>query len=400
MRPFFTDDGFNFDALLALGAAPYQASDVGEVLVAIDGVRNGNHADWVRGFTEVGHRVLDESIRAERAGHRRGAALAALRASTYLASAQLHADGTDDPDLFARLYEEHRAAWDRFCALSEPVVRPTAVPYEGGETLDAWLFTADGSGTARRTLIFNNGSDGAVTAAWVQGVAEALARGWNAVTFDGPGQNSSLVRRQLSFRPDWEAVITPVVDHVTTLPEVDGDRLALLGVSQGGYWVPRALAFEHRIAAGVADPGVIDVSRSFLAALPGPVRELLDRGEKDRFDEAMALGAKYSKDAAYTVAFRFRPYGLGSAYDVYRRVEEFRLDDDLIARIECPMLVTDPDDEQFWPGDSRALFDTLRGPKELARFTREEGANFHCEPVGNLVRNQRILDWLDERVPA
>ncbi len=52
--------------------------------------------------------------------------------------------------------------------------------------------------------------------------------------FDGPGQNAALVRQGLAFRPDWEKVITPVVDFVSDRPDVDGTKLALLGVSQAG----------------------------------------------------------------------------------------------------------------------------------------------------------------------
>ena len=44
------------------------------------------------------------------------------------------------------------------------------------------------------------------------------------------------------------------MDHLLTRPEVDAGKIALLGVSQAGYWVPRSVAFEHRIAAAVADP--------------------------------------------------------------------------------------------------------------------------------------------------
>ena len=59
----------------------------------------------------------------------------------------------------------------------------------------------------------------------------------DAVTFDGPGQNASLVRQRLTFRPDWEKVITPVVECLLTRPDVDAGKIALLGVSQAGYWV-------------------------------------------------------------------------------------------------------------------------------------------------------------------
>jgi dipeptidyl aminopeptidase/acylaminoacyl peptidase len=57
------------------------------------------------------------------------------------------------------------------------------------------------------------------------------------------------------FRPDWEAVIGPVVDFALTRPEVDPDRIALMGISLGGYLAPRAASAEPRIAACIADPG-------------------------------------------------------------------------------------------------------------------------------------------------
>ena len=67
----------------------------------------------------------------------------------------------------------------------------------------------------RPTIILNNGSDGPVTDMVKYGAAAAVERGWNALTFDGPGQNAALHRQKLYFRPDWEAVITPVVDWLT-----------------------------------------------------------------------------------------------------------------------------------------------------------------------------------------
>ena len=46
----------------------------------------------------------------------------------------------------------------------------------------------------------------------------------------------------LVLRPDWEAVITPVVDYALTRPDVDPARIALIGLSLGGYLAPRAAA--------------------------------------------------------------------------------------------------------------------------------------------------------------
>src|SRR3712207_6855439 len=99
-----------------------------------------------------------------------------------------------------------------------------------------------------------------------------------------------LFERQVPFRYDWGAVITPVVDCLSARPDVDPGRIALHGVSQGGYWVPRALAFEHRVAAGIADPGVYDTFEPWWQALPQPLRDCLDAGDRHRFDQLMAAG--------------------------------------------------------------------------------------------------------------
>jgi hypothetical protein len=63
----------------------------------------------------------------------------------------------------------------------------------------------------------------------------------------------------LIFRPDWEAVITPVIDHLANRSDVDQGRIALWCLSMGGYLAPRAAAFEHRLAALIADGGVYDI---------------------------------------------------------------------------------------------------------------------------------------------
>jgi cephalosporin-C deacetylase-like acetyl esterase len=133
-------------------------------------------------------------------------------------------------------------------------------------------------------LILVNGSDGSLLDMWLWGGAGALARGYDCLTFDGPGQGYALWKQKLYFRPDWEKVISPVVDYALSRGEVDPKRLAIQGISQGGYWVPRAVAFEKRIAAAIADPGVVDVSTSWTASLPKPMIELLKAGRKEQFD--------------------------------------------------------------------------------------------------------------------
>ncbi|HEY5015209.1 MAG TPA: dipeptidyl aminopeptidase, partial [Streptosporangiaceae bacterium] len=248
MRPFFKNDDFNFLTEIALGSVYWQAADVGEVLSTVDRIHDGRARSWVDEWTATADRLAQLAAAGAAAGRARSAAGQYLRGSLYYSLATYSADAAGEPDLFGSLWEKHRAAWDRFVDLADfgpAVAERIEVPYEG-TTLPGYFFRAGQAGAARRTLIFNNGSDGSAVGAWTGGIAAALGRGWNAMTFDGPGQNAALVRQGLAFRPDWEKVITPVVDFLSARSDVDEEKLALLGVSQGGYWVPRALVFEHR----------------------------------------------------------------------------------------------------------------------------------------------------------
>ena len=289
VKRFYDDDGFEFDRLNLLGAAYRGLTDVGEVLMTLDRIPNADMEAWVREFAALGDRVqgLAESCLA--AHHPTSARTALLRACSYFATASSNAPGTSDPDRFQRLWERHRDCWDRATKLFEPPVESVRIPFEGTE-LQGYFFHArspHGHGPAtgpRPTVILNNGSDGPVSDMWLFGGAAAVERGWNAVTFDGPGQGAGLHRQHLYFRPDWEKVVTPVVDWVLERPEVDPARIVLHGISQAGYWVPRAVAFEPRIAAAVADPGVVRVADSWRAHLPEVMTQLLDQGDKKDFD--------------------------------------------------------------------------------------------------------------------
>ncbi|MFI6360353.1 alpha/beta hydrolase family protein [Streptomyces sp. NPDC050743] len=250
---------FDYEIRVALGSAWRQGADVGEVLATAAAVADGDGKAWFAAWAELGRRVREQAERGAAEERTVSARDAWLRAAGYLGTALVGVDAVAEPEKrLGEVFPEHRACFDRFLRSWDPPAEPVSIPYEG-TSLPGYLVSPPDASGPLPTLIVNNGSDGPVSSAWTLLGAPAVARGCRALLFDGPGQQSMLFAQGVPFRPDWKNVVTPVVGFLLARPDVDPRRIALAGISQAGYWVPRALAFEHRIAAAVADPGVVRV---------------------------------------------------------------------------------------------------------------------------------------------
>lgn len=386
---FFKDPRFDFEVRGLLGRAPAGASEPGEVLATIADIKDGDSAAWHEAWLALGRRLRTLGDELREAEHFDSAAGAYLRAASYLAIAT---DSGDDAQLLD-LFREHRAAWDGFIDTTVYLAERVEIPYEGA-VLPGYLIKPADDDELRPTIVLVSGSDGSHASMWGDAAFGALSRGYNVLLFDGPGQQSMLFERGVGFRPDWEKVLTPVVDFLLARADVDEHRLAVYGVSQGGFWVARALAFEHRVAAAILDPGVTDVSASWFSSLPAPLVTLFDDGKREAFDRDMTLGMRFSPAIARDWAFRARPFQRASPFETLTEVRGYVLGD-LASKITTPLFITAPEDEQFWPGQSQALADAVSGEHVVQPFTASEGANFHCQPLARTLTQQRMYDWLD-----
>src|SRR5258706_14091361 len=162
-------------------------------------------------------------------------------------------------------------------ALFDTPVEAVSIPYED-TTLPAYLFLVHHSGAAGPTISYNSGYDSAREESYFVIAAAALRRGYNVLAFDGPGQGAALPEQKLVMRPDWEAVITPVVDYALSRGEIAADQIVVLGYSLGGYLVARAAAFEHRIAALILDDVIYDFHAAFAVSLPPFIESWIEDG--------------------------------------------------------------------------------------------------------------------------
>jgi hypothetical protein len=96
MRPFFKDEGFNFQTEVALGATYHRAADVREVLATVERIRNGHAQSWVDEWSATAGRLAGEATVNAAAGRSLSAAWQFLRVSLYYSLAGYSADGTGD----------------------------------------------------------------------------------------------------------------------------------------------------------------------------------------------------------------------------------------------------------------------------------------------------------------
>jgi hypothetical protein len=378
-----------------LGKTSRGGADAGEVLATIAAIEPNDRPAWFAAWAALGERITAVAATCAKRGHRVSAARAYLRAANYFSVAVNAIDGLYGTEDLLPAFYAHRAAWEGFVATTSWPVERVDIPYEGA-SMPGWLFRPDTSGVARRTLVVNNGSDGALSGCWCECAEGGLQRGYNVLLFDGPGQQSMLFERDIPFRPDWEKVLTPVVDFLTDRDDVDTGKITLYGVSQAGYWVPRALAFEHRFAAAIADGGVVDIGRTWFTRIPPPLLALYEQGENEKFDQEMAHGMQGDKAAQAIWQFRARPYGVSGYAAVLDTVSQYTVHD-IAGRIVTPLYITDPDGEQFFSGQPAELAARVPGAT-LAQFTQQDGASYHCQPMARELTEQRMFDWMDEQL--
>ncbi|WP_433028313.1 alpha/beta hydrolase family protein [Actinomycetospora sp. CA-053990] len=382
----------------ALLFAPVGGGDFGECQVTVDRVGDdGTAEDWHREWRATAERVrrIGEDCAAK--GHRRSAHEAFLRASTYHRVSYFPLYGAPTDPRLAEAFDDETSAFTAAAPLAPWPIEPLEIVTDAG-TFPGWFARPDDSDTPRPTVLQTNGLDSTIHEMFLSHGPAALSRGYNWIGFDGPGQGRVLIRDGLPMRPDWETVVTPVVDHVQTLSGVDPDRIALVGWSFGGFLAPRAAGVEHRIAALVADPGQWDMREAIVARLP------LTDAQKAAFPDIdphaldpMETWLREQADASTRWRMLQRgPWVAGTATFFDYLVDQLRYEVSSVAGdIACPTLLTQGLDDRIADGAPR-LRDALRVPVELVPFTADEGAGDHCEMRARSLYHQRVFDWLDE----
>jgi len=392
-----SDSTFHFNLLRWLGTAPYHGVDVAEVLDVADRITPGDFESWHREFLALAQQVAAEGARSDRASSIT-VRDRAFRAASYYRAADFFLHGTPDDPRIDGTWASATALFNQAIAHLAPAAERLTIQADDF-TVPAIFYRARADRLPRPTILMCNGFDGSQEEMLhISGLA-ALERGFNVLTFEGPGQPTVVREQGLGFRHDWERVVTPVVDHCEAIPEIDARQIALLGLSFGGYLAPRAAAFELRIRAVAAIDGLFNGHEAVLSLLSPELTGLLAQRDADGFNAAAHVAMKTDGGFRWYIEQALWSFRVATPYEFFEHSRAYTLDG-VADRIKCPVVVCQAAGEHFNPGQAEKLAAALGDRATLRSFTAAESAAYHSHIGAFVLMNGFVLDWFSEMLGA
>ena len=381
MKLYFDDVNYEGQLQRTVGKCDSGMANVGECLYIASRVTPGDRDSWYREWSDFAGRLTEQGDEAFASGHRVSARDCYLRACEYFRQAFFwHRDDLDCEEL-TTAYAASVSAFHK----ALPLLKCHATILEGDTP--GYVFEPDGDGPFP-TILHIGGYDG-IAEELYSTAAYALDRGWAYVALDGPGTGEPLYGRHVPMRPDWEHVVSGMVDLVLQQPRIDAGRIVLVGRSFGGFTAPRAASGESRLAALIVDPGQLDLAASIHQRLG----ELADRIDDPSADDAFeALRNDPALDAFFGP--RIATHGVKGVREYVADMMRYSSREQ-VPLVACPTFVADNETDVVSTGQGQMLYDALRCPKEFRCFLRSEGAEGHCEGMAAIVFWTAAFDWLE-----
>jgi len=253
------------------------------------------------------------------------------------------------------------------------------IPYDGTSLPAIYVHAEPASrGGKVPAMVFFDGLDITKEIQYFKGVADLAARGIACLIVDGPGNGESIRFRNLYLRPDTEHYATPAFEYLGSRPEIDAKRIGVMAISLGGYYAPRAAAFEQRYACCLAWGAQWDYQKIW----------------RDRFDRLAQADTPSLSVAAQHISWVLNA---NSQDDVLGRLAPFKLDG-VVQRITCPFLMLHGEgDEQIPLQEAQKCFAAVGSKnKTMKIFTREEGGYHHCQIDNQSICSAYMWDWLEQ----
>lgn len=393
----FEDYQYSFQLLRTMGYSCTGGADIGECLSTAYKIDEKNIESWFAEWNHTAERLEKAAEKFMKDGHHISAKEAFFRSSNYYRTAMFFLNSNPRDKRIKKTWKKSRNIFQKGAVFSDFPIQPVTIPFEQ-TTLPGYLLKVDSSDVKRPLLIIHSGFDGTAEELYFEIGALAVERGYNCLLFEGPGQGGVIRDKNIPFRPDWETVVTPVVDYALGLPMVDPDRIGLIGISFGGYFAPRAAAYEDRLRVCVANGGIYNFYENMITKFPEGTEQVLEDKEASfEFDKQMYAMMKENIEMDFFFGNGMYTFHAKSPSELLKMLKSYNLKE-AAPLIQCTMLVVDSEGDRDLKGQAKQLYNALECNKDYMLFTEEEGAEEHCQMGAVMISGERILNWLDEHL--
>jgi dienelactone hydrolase len=327
---------------------------------------------WMKVATRV-ERLADADLAAH---HPFSAGRKYIRSAIYYFMAERMPSHKDPRRMIA--YKKAIALYAKGLQLRKEPVETVEIPY-GKHTLKAYFMKAPVPGRAPCMVHFD-GFD--VTKELIYGgVAEEYRRrGISLLIVDHPGVGEALRLDHLPTLVETEKPAGAAVDWLEKRADIDPKRIGMVALSLGGYYAPRAAAFEQRFACCVAWGAIYDFGTAFKKRIDGTNEPSVP----GFVEHAKWVFGVDSQEAAINFAERMTLKGVAD-------------------KIKCPLLIVHGENDRqipLWHAEKTYEDAVNAKSRELKVFTLADGGAEHCGADNGSLIVDWICDWVAEKLEA
>jgi len=373
-RYHFNDPDMDLFFMAALGWGPAGGLDVGQAFYVASRIVDGDADSWVQAFGEYGDAQNAQADAWKQRGWTRAAGEARLKAfASYRSAWQFAVPGPQ----FAALYAKHQAAF--VAAMGELGLPATffEVPYQDQSLPGVFLRHADPDAP---TALVIGGADTCFEDLFLTIGRNLLERGYSVALVDLPGQGITQAQG-LHWEPEAERPISKVIDLLVERFGAVPGRIALIGLSLGGYFVTRAAGHETRLATVIASTPFPSPAQLFALS----VRSATERAAA----QAPSAAAMRSRLTTFWKA------GAANGQELLRRTAGMVADP---SRVTVPFLsILGGGDSPVFAAQAREWHQAIASTrKAFVLLDEASGADGHVQINNRLRLAQECCGWMDE----
>ena len=332
-------------------------------------------AQFFDSWLAVADQVAENARADERAGRWLSAAEKYGRAAIYLLTAERMQSRDHAPRWEA--YKRGLQHFRRRIELAREACEFVEIPYEGKSYTGLFIKAPAAGGRPAPCLVSCNGLDSTKEQIYGAGNPRAFAlRGVSTLLIDQPGSGEALRLRGLIGRHDAEGWASPAVDYLQTRADVDHERIGMFGLSLGGYFAPRAAAFEKRFSLCA----VLGANHNWGEMQKRRLAREGDRPVPHYWDHVMWVFGRKSLEEFMAFAPSMSLNGV-------------------VDRITVPFLITHGEGDRQIPLEyaHQSYDQAVNSPKrELRIFTPNDFEIEHCGADNGTAARDYIADWVSE----